>query len=222
MAKILLVEDDTRLSEMVQDWLTHERHMVDIIAEGREGLDRLRAIRYDLVILDWELPGLTGIEICQEYRRTGGGTPILFLTGRTGIADKESGFNTGADDYLTKPFHSRELVSRVRALLRRPSEYLGNTIKVGCLELESQAYKVMKSGKQVQLAPREFALLEFLMRSPGVVFSAEALLERLWHTDSEASADTVRVCVKRLRSKLGEPCPLQTVFRQGYKVEAIE
>jgi two-component system, OmpR family, response regulator len=179
--------------------------------------------QYDVIVLDWDLPGATGVEICTSFRAKGGNTPIIMLTGKSTLRDKEEGLDSGADDYLTKPFHIKELSARIRALLRRPLSVTGNTLKVGDITLCPISYKVTKAEQEVQLLPREFALLEFLMRHPGQVFGAEALLDRVWNSDSEASPDALRTCMKRLRKKIESPegdSIIKTVHGVGYKLES--
>lgn len=225
MAKILLVEDDLGLSRMVRDWLTFEHHLVETAHNGSDGLDKLQFYQYDLVILDWELPGMHGPDIAREFRSKGGTTPILMLTGKGTIADKESGFEAGADDYLTKPFHMKELSMRLRALLRRTGALQGDKLTYRDLQLEPENHRVTREGKDLQLLPKEFALLEFFMRHPNQVFSAEALLSRVWASESETTVDAVSTCVKRLRKKVdveGKPSILRTVHGVGYKLESTE
>lgn len=222
VAKILLVEDDIELSQSIEDWLTDEHHVVDVINSGAEVLNRLRFDQYDLLILDWQLPGMSGIEICKSFRGSGGNTPILMLTGKSEVSEKETGLDAGADDYLTKPFHPRELSARLRALLRRPKDFSQTVLKIGDIELDPASFSVTRDGEQVPLLPREFALLEFFMRHPDQVFSAEALLDRVWSADSEASPDTVRVHITKLRGKIdspGKPSMIKTLHRLGYKLE---
>ncbi|MBX9947767.1 MAG: response regulator transcription factor [Candidatus Obscuribacterales bacterium] len=222
MAKILLVEDDLEVCEVVSDWLTDEHYTIDVVNSGSEAIERLRFDKYDVLIFDWQLPDLTGIEICKRFRSKGGNTPVLMLTGKAEITDKETGLDAGADDYLTKPFHPRELSARVRALLRRSGELKPNVLTCGDIELDPQAFKVTKGGKEITLLPKEFALLEFFLRHPNQVFSPEALLDRVWSAESEASPDTIRVHITKLRGKIeteGQPSPIKTIHRQGYKWE---
>lgn len=224
MAKILLVEDDMGLQRMVRDWLTFEHHLVETADNGRDGLDKLQFYQYDLVILDWEMPEMTGIEICKEFRSRGGTTPVLMLTGKGTIGDKESGFEAGADDYLTKPFHMKELSMRLKSLLRRAGSSLqGDQLKFRELTLEPTSHRVTRDGKDLQLLPKEFALLEFLMRHPNQVFSAEALLSRVWASESDTTVDAVSTCIKRLRKKVdidGQTSVIKTVHGVGYKLES--
>ena len=222
MAKILLAEDDTQLAALVEDWLKSDNHVVDHVETGTDAVDLLRASQFDLLILDWNIPGVSGVEVCNEYRNQGGTSPVLMLTGRDKIEDKEQGLDAGADDYLTKPFHLRELSARIRALLRRPPDMASNVIEHGRLVLDMSACRLLKDGQPIELFPKELALLEFLMRHPNKVFSIEALQERVWSSDSEASPETIRVHIARLRSKIqaeGEKPLLRTVHRQGYMLD---
>ncbi|MBK9143337.1 MAG: response regulator transcription factor [Candidatus Melainabacteria bacterium] len=225
MAKILLVEDDRDLANMVVQWLTAERYAVDICHDGRSGLDFLSINEYDVAIIDWDLPLLQGIDIVREFRGKGGDTPIIFLTGKDRISDKEQGFDSGADDYLTKPFSVRELAARIRALLRRPSQVVPSIMKSGDVELDPALHKVTRAGQEVHLSPKDFELLEFLMRHPDQVFSGDALLTRIWPSDSEATSDALRSAVKRIRKKLdsGEneaDSIIENVPRVGYRIRS--
>jgi DNA-binding response OmpR family regulator len=224
MAKILIVEDDRELAGVLQDWLVSEHHVVDTVGNGSEADQLLKHYAFDLLVLDWDLPGMPGVQICKNFRSRGGVTPILMLTGKGDIKDKTVGLDAGADDYLTKPFHPDELSARVRALLRRPGQVSAtNELRVGDLVLEPTIYRATRKGKELKLLPKEFALLEFLMRHPNVVFSAEALIDRVWSTESDASPDTVRTNIKRLRQKVeteGEKALIVTVHGVGYKLDA--
>lgn len=223
MAKILIVEDEIDLAAPVRDSLAREHHLVEIVDRGPEALEHLRLYKYDLIILDWMLPGMSGLDICQAFRATGGTTPVLMLTARAEVDDKELGLDSGADDYLTKPFHLKELLARVRALLRRPQPVTSRVLAAGDLSLDPAARRVTKAGKEIHLLPKEFSLLEFLMRHPNQVFSAEALIERIWESDTMAMPDTIRTHIKTLRRKVdseGRPSLIATVHGVGYKLEA--
>jgi DNA-binding response OmpR family regulator len=220
MSKILVAEDDETLASVVYDWLVHEHHTVEVVNNGLEALDRLRVYKYDLVVLDIGLPGATGLEIIREFRNRGGNCPVLFLTARGDVDDKEKGLDSGADDYLTKPFQPKELCARVRALLRRPPQFAGTQLNVAGMILEPGTLSVEINQQTVSLRPREFALLEFLMRHPNQAFSAEALLDRVWHSETDTTEETVRVTVKRLRTRLGDGSPIATVHGAGYMLKA--
>jgi DNA-binding response OmpR family regulator len=224
MAKLLMVEDDPELCDMFKRWFGTE-HVLEIANDGITGLDLLKYYEYDLAVLDWELPGMSGPEICKAYRQGGGKTAILMLTGKSTIDDKEKGFNVGADDYLTKPFHPKELTLRLKALLKRPGGLVEKVLQAQDLELDTETHVVRKAGKQVHLMPREFALLEFLMKHPDQPFSADALLNRVWPSDSEVSTESIKTYISKLRRKLEAPDgpPLiGTVHGVGYKLLKTE
>jgi len=223
LPKVLVVEDDHRLARVMEDWLGEDGYQVDLVDTGTAAQERLGKQPYDVLIVDWGLPDIAGTDLCKQYREGGGSASILMLTGRGAITDKEEGLDAGADDYLTKPFHPRELSARLRALLRRPRELRDNILQVLDLVLDPGACRVTRAGKEIPLLPKEFALLEFLMRNPNQVFAADALLDKVWSKESENSPDTVRVHITKLRSKLdreGEPSIIRTMHRVGYKLEA--
>jgi DNA-binding response OmpR family regulator len=226
MAKILIVEDDPHLSSLIRNLLIAERHVAETAVDGNDALGMLKMFKYDLVVLDWMLPGMTGNTICQEYRDRGGAAPILMLTSKSSIEEKEAGLDSGADDYLTKPFDPRELLARIRALLRRPQAVTNaKDLLIGELALDTKACKVFKNGVEIKLLPKEFNLLELFMRYPNQVFSPEALLERVWTADSAASFDTVRTYIKTLRKKIDSPetgSPIRTVHGVGYCLDHHE
>ena len=222
MAKILLIEDDDELATRLKEWLEFEHHKVEHTASGVEGKDLLRLCEYELVILDWSLPDMQGIDVLKEFRDHLGATPVLMLTGKDTVNDIEKGLNTGADDYLTKPFDMRELGARIKALLRRHSSNYDPVLKTKTVELDTRTREVKKNGKPVKLQPQEIALLEFLLRNPNDIFSVDALFSRVWPSDLDASPDTVRVCITRLRNKLdneGQPSVISTVHRVGYRID---
>ena len=223
MAKILVVEDDEDFANTIVDGLSLERFTVEHSASGTDCIELLKLAEYDVIVLDWQLPGMTGIEVLKQFRAQGGKTPILMLTGKGEIQDKEKGLDTGADDYLTKPFDMRELVARIRALLRRTTVAPSNTLTVRDVVLDPGKHRVTKGGKEVHLLPRDFALLEFFMRHPGQVFSNDSLLQRVWQTDSDATSDALRSSIRRIRSKLEDGASesdsvIENVPRVGYRL----
>ena len=221
MAKILLIEDDKNLSRLLTVQLEHEHHLVDAVTQGLEALAALRTHEYDLIILDWMLPDVTGIDICKNYRQRGGTTPILMLTAKVSAEDKVAGLDAGADDYLTKPFNPPELSARVRALLRRQPAITSKVFTVKDLTLDTVTRRVSRAEQAVDLTAKEFALLELLMRHPNQSFPIETILGRLWQSDKNASMDTVRTHVKTLRRKIGdsEEAPIIASRRgQGYRI----
>ena len=223
MAKILLVEDDETLSSMIIDWFQNERFIVDAVSTGPEAVTLLKVNQYDAIVLDWNLPGMDGPEVCRTFRGGGGKTPIVMLTARALIDEKVKGFDAGADDYLTKPFDIRELAVRVHALLRRPTTILSNTLKAkNGLELDPQKHRVTKNGESIHLLPQDFALLELFMRYPDELFSPEALLTRAWNSDADATVEGLRTAIKRIRKKIDDAddesqSMIETIRRVGYR-----
>lgn len=221
MPKILLIEDDPVACNMIQAWLESDHFTVDLAQKGKDGLALLFLYQYDVVILDLALPDLDGIDLLKELRNRSKETKVLILTGRRDIDDKEIGFAAGADDYLTKPFEARELSMRLKALMRRPSDYFGDVLVSGDLKLEIGTLKATYKGEDLSLSPREFALLEFLMRNPDRVFSQEALIDHIWKYDADVSEGAVRTAMVRLRKKISQDgtrySPIETVYGGGYK-----
>lgn len=220
MAKILLIEDDDEMSATVAKWLSLEHHAVEIARTGPSGLDLVLGGGFDVIVCDINLPGLDGFEICRRFRDAGGTTPIIMLTGQGHIKDKETGFNCGADDYLTKPFSVRELGFRIRALLRRPDTYRGKVV-VGNLALDLNARTIFLNGNPIALLPTDYALLEFLLHHAGETFSTDALITRVWATDKCPTVEAVRSSVKRIRRVIDQPeqeSLIETVNKIGYRL----
>jgi len=223
MAKILIVEDERDLCGLVRNWLTREKHLVEQTSNGLDALTQLGLSKFDVIILDLMLPGMNGLEVCRRYRQQLGYTPILMLTAKNTVEDKEAGLDAGADDYLTKPFHLKELAARVRALLRRGPSHADNNLKVKDITIDTNQCLVKKANQVVHLLPKEYRLLEFLARHPNHVFSAEELLASVWESDTPALLDTIRGHIKRLRKKLDTPGAdsiISTIYGLGYKIEA--
>lgn len=219
LAKILLVEDDVDLAEVLNFTLSSKGHSVQKLLRSEEALDILNVYKFDLVILDWMMPRISGIQILQEYRAKGGKCPVLMLTAKTSVDDQEVGLDAGADDYLTKPFHTKVLLARVRALLRRPASLSQTLLQAGDLTLDPVSCQVKKAGKELHLRPKVYSLLEFFMRHPDQVFSSDAILERVWMDDSLASAETVRTHIKLLRKSIGEQTEdslIKNIRNRGY------
>jgi two-component system, OmpR family, response regulator len=221
MAKIVIVEDDQKLAEVVFKLLTREHHSVEIVGDGGEAEYRLLNYPYDLIILDWNLPHRSGPELCKLYRSNRGSSPVVMLTGKDLIHDKIAGFSSGVDDYLIKPFHPEELILRVTALLRRPPLILNDQFRLGDLLIDLQKRTVIRHDIEIYLQPRDFALREFLVKHADQAFGQEALLNRVWSSESESSVETVRTHIKNLRRKLcAENCDkyIKTVHKVGYKL----
>ena len=224
--KLLLVEDDPALSELLEYRFSNEGYDVRTTADGDDALLLASEDVPDLVILDWMIEGTSGIEVCRRLRRdkATAHVPIIMLTAREAEDDRIRGLETGADDYLTKPFSPRELLARVAAVMRRIRPVLaGESIEVGDLTLDPVAHKVMRRGTSLKLGPTEYRLLKFFMESPGRVFSRNQLLDGVWGTESDIELRTVDVHIRRLRKALeieGAKDPVRTVRSAGYSLEA--
>ncbi|MFA6211620.1 MAG: response regulator transcription factor [Candidatus Obscuribacterales bacterium] len=224
MSRILIVEDDEQLLETLSDGLSSYNHVVEAVAVGSDGLERLLASEYDLAILDWGLPVLSGLEICQEYRQKGGQAPIIFLTGKRDIDSRVGALDMGADDYLTKPFSFKELLARVNALLRRPSHMAESVLTVQNVKLDLGTRAVTIDDKPISLAANEYALLELLLRNRGKVFSYNELMERIFKADEDASEEAVRQRITRLRKKIDgdrEVSCIRTIKGLGYCIDVV-
>ena len=225
-AKLLLVEDDPALLELLEYRFRNEGYEVRATPDGDEALMLASEETPDLVILDWMIEGTSGIEVCRRLRRDKATShvPIIMLTAREAEDDRIRGLDTGADDYLTKPFSPRELMARVAAVMRRIRPALaGETIEVGDIALDPVAHRVTRRGASLQLGPTEYRLLKFFMESPGRVFSRNQLLDGVWGTGSEIELRTVDVHIRRLRKAIEAPGakdPVRTVRSAGYSFEA--
>jgi DNA-binding response OmpR family regulator len=222
MAKILLAEDDELAAVSIADALLVEKYVVETVDCGQEAADRLRLYDYDLAILDWGLPRKEGIDILKEHRAAGGTTPILILTGKGDIEYRIEGLDSGADDYLGKPFSMRELLARVRSLLRRPQRVVSGDIELGSLIVHLDTSTVSRKGTEIPLLAKEIQVLEFLLRHRGKCFTAQELLNKVWHSESDSSEDAVRQCMVRLRKKIdipGEESAIKTLRNLGYTIE---
>ena len=224
-AKLLLVEDDAALSELLEYRFANEGYNVRTTPDGDEALLRAAEETPDLVILDWMIEGTSGIEVCRRLRRekATAHVPIIMLTARETEDDRVRGLDTGADDYLTKPFSPRELLARVAAVMRRIRPALaGETIAVGDLSLDPVAHRVVRRGETVRLGPTEYRMLKFFMENPGRVFSRNQLLDGVWGTESDIELRTVDVHIRRLRKAIeidGAADPIRTVRSAGYSIE---
>jgi DNA-binding response OmpR family regulator len=216
--RVLVVEDHPRLAETVATVLRREGMAVDVAFDGREALGRVALADYDVVVLDRDLPGVHGDEVCRAMVADGRPSRVLMLTAAGSLEDRVEGLGIGADDYLAKPFHLIELVARVRALSRRSRPALAPMLFHGDIELDSARHRVTRAGNPVALSPKEFAVLELLLGAEGAVVSSEQMLERAWDDAVDPFTNTVRMTVSRLRAKLGDPPVIETVTPVGYRI----
>lgn len=223
MAKVLLVEDDEDLSEVLKHTLDTRGFTVQAVRDGQSALDLLRVNHYDVIVLDWMMPGLSGIDVLRRLRSSGNKSPILMLTAKTSDDDTETGLDAGADDYLTKPFENKVLAARLRALLRRPPVCVEPIMQIGDITWDPALGVAKRCGEELHLRPMVAKLLDFFMRHPGQFFTTEALLQRAWHDDSVASLETVRAHIKLLRQSIdppGAPSMIETERHRGYRLRA--
>ena len=216
--RILVVEDEHKIATSLKKGLEQESYAVDLAFTGPDGYDLASSETYDLIILDLMLPEMSGIKICKKLREENNHTPVLMLTAKGQTSDKVEGLNSGADDYLTKPFAFEELLARIKALFRRPKNSTGSTYKVSDLTLNTLTYQVERAGKKIGLSAKEFSLLEYLMRNYNQVVSKDQIIEHVWDYDADILPNTVEVFVGYLRNKLGKPDLIRTVRGFGYKL----
>lgn len=223
LSKLLVIEDNFAAAKEIKAFLTANRMVVEVVPTIGRARDFLSVSTYDLIIIDWTLPDGSGVDLLGELRKAGLQTAVLMLTAKSQVQEKCTGFAAGADDYLTKPFHDLELLARVNALLKRPRQRVEEVLKAGDLHLDVASRIVTSKGRRLQLMPMEFALLEFFMRNPGRVFSAECLLERIWEAENESTSHTVVTTIYRLRKKIDSPgveSRIRNQFGMGYSFSA--
>ncbi|AOX05791.1 DNA-binding response regulator [Corynebacterium sp. NML98-0116] len=216
--KILIVEDETLLADALGKALRREDMLVDVRYDGRSALDRLESQPIDVIVLDRDIPEVHGDDVCATVRELYPNTRVLMLTASATLEDRLQGFEIGADDYLTKPFELPELLARVKALLRRAAPETTSTLTCGDVILDRGTHQVHRSGASIALSPKEFAVLETLMRAQGHVISAEQLLEEAWDANADPFSNSIRVTISHLRRKLGQPWIVQTMPGAGYYV----
>lgn len=216
--RVLIVEDEVLMAEAIRDGLRLEAIAADIAGDGDSALELIDLNQYDIAVLDRDIPGPSGDEVAQRIIASGSGMPILMLTAADRLDDKASGFELGADDYLTKPFELRELVLRLRALDRRRAHHRPPVWEVAGLRLDPFRREVYRDGRYVGLTRKQFAVLEVLVAAQGGVVSAEDLLERAWDENADPFTNAVRITVSALRKRLGEPWLISTVPGVGYRI----
>jgi len=220
--RVLIVEDDAKAAAYLRKGLTENGFVVDVVGHGEDGLHLLLTVQYDLAILDVMLPQRDGWSILAELRRRGKQTPTLFLTARDTVQDRVKGLELGADDYLVKPFAFSELLARVHSILRRGPERQPEMLRIADLEIDRLQHKAVRGGKRLDLTPKEFALLSLLARRKGEVLSRTLIAEQVWDMNFDSDTNVVDVAVRRLRSKVDDPCPkklIHTVRGVGYVLD---
>lgn len=219
MQRILLVDDDLELLKQIQRYLSFENYEIETASSGLKALELLSERKYDVVVLDWSIDQLTGPEICQRFRSGGGTTPVIFLTGHDAIGDKVVAYDIGADDYLTKPFHMKELLLRVKAISSRSEKTETHILQYGDIEYHVHSSRAYKNSEHVALTKLEKLVLEFLLKNQGEAFSSEVLIRYLWPIDAERSDEAVRNIVRRLRKKIDpESSIIKNIHGFGYSI----
>ena len=219
--RVLVVDDDRKLARMIARELEEQAYAVDVAHDGEEGLAFAEAGPYDLIVLDVMMPGLDGVTVCRRLRERKVSTPVLMLTARGGVSDRVEGLDSGADDYLVKPFTFRELGARVRALLRRGAASKDPVLRVADLEVDTVAHEARRGGRVVELTSKEYAILEYFVRNPNRVLTRVQVAEHAWNYDFAAESNVIDVYVGNLRRKLadrGDAPLLRTVRGVGYKL----
>lgn len=220
---MLIIDDDLESSRQLKSAIEPEGWLVELCGSGLDAQQLLQNFNYDFILLDWQLPDISGPQICKQFRENGGLTPIIFLTGRQAIEDIEHGLNSGGDDYLTKPFNVRELLARIRTVSRRPIQIHQTKLRLKQLEFDPRLRVISRDGENVQLSPTESSMLETLCRKPNTFFSSTELFKAVWPSESESSEEIVRTHMKVLRRKLKlltQDDLIQTVRGSGYLVKA--
>jgi len=222
--RILIVEDEERIARFLKKGLEEDRYAVDVVDDGPSALDWVAGTHYDLILLDVMLPGLNGFEVCRILRDRGVATPILMLTARDEVDDRVSGLDAGADDYLSKPFAFKELLARIRALVRRTTTAAtpDTILELADLHLDTVSHRAKRGGREIELTAKEYALLEYLMRHPRRPLNRTMIRESIWGYDYYGASNVVDVYIRHLRKKLeanGEPPLIHTVRGVGYKLD---
>lgn len=223
--RILVIEDEHKIAGAIKRGLEQESYAVDAVYDGEDGLESVLSDEYDVIVLDRMLPGdLDGADICRQARAAGIRTPIIMLTAKDKIGDRVEGLNSGADDYLVKPFAFEELLARIRALLRRPQDHLGNVLGIADLTLDTETYEVKRAGRGIALSQREYALLEYMLRNQNRILSKSNIISHVWDYDADILPNTLEVYIGYLRTKIEKPFKgpelIHTVRGFGYKLSA--
>lgn len=219
--RILVVEDEARMARLLRQGLEEETYAVDLVGNGAEVLDWVQSAAYDLILLDIMLPGMDGVSVCRQLRAKGYTMPILMLTARDALSDKVQGLDSGADDYLVKPFAIQELTARIRALGRREGTHKTTELRVADLVLDTVTHRVQRGGQSIELTAKEYAILETLLRHPDHVLSRDQIINQVWNMDFAAESKLIETYIYSLRKKIDDgfnPKLIETVRGQGYRL----
>ena len=220
---ILIVEDDKKIANYSKEGFEEEHFVVDLAYNGEDGLSLVKTNTYDVIILDWMLPGIDGIEVCKKIRESGLTTPIIMLTAKTFIEDKVLGLNSGADDYIPKPFYFEELLARVNALLRRASYRNSPDIQIADLLINMSKREVSRAGKVIELTPKEYGILELLAQNRGKIVKLKTIVDKLWANDDDISSNIINVYMHHLRHKVDseyEQKLIKTIRKHGFRIDS--
>lgn len=223
--RVLVAEDEKELNRLITRRLEDEHYAVDSVYDGTSALDYLNSADYDIAVLDIMMPGLDGISVVKQYRQAGGAAPVLFLTARDSVSDRVTGLDSGADDYLVKPFSFQELLARLRALVRRKNENRKSTLELADLYVDLYSRKVTRGGKEIDLSSKEFAILEYLMMNEGRVLERESIRTHVWSWDYDGESNVVDVYIRFLRKKIDDGFQkklIHTVRGAGYMIKDDE
>jgi heavy metal response regulator len=219
--RVLVVEDEPKIAAFIQKGLQEEYYAVDVAQDGDAGLDCAVSVEYDLIVLDISLPKLDGLSLCQELRRVGIKTPVLMLTARDTVEDRVTGLDSGADDYLVKPFSFNELLARLRALSRRPLVVQDAVLRLADLQVDTVSHTVSRGGRSIDLSPKEYSLLEFLLRHVNRVVTRANIAEHVWDEEFYSESNVVDVYIRNLRRKIDDECSVKLIYTVrgiGYKM----
>lgn len=219
--RVLLVEDEAKIADFIRRGLSEYGHAVDVASDGDEALDWVHVAEFDIIILDVMLPVRDGIEVCRELRTRGVQMPVIMLTARDAIEDRVRGLDSGADDYLVKPFAFSELLARLRALTRRQPALVDSFLRMGDLDLDTATRQASRQGRPIPLTSKEYTLLEYLMRHPHQVLTRTMIAEHVWNYDFDSATNVIDVHIRNLRRKIDDPYPrklIHTVRGAGYRI----
>ena len=219
---ILIIEDDKKIANYSKEGFEEEKFVVDIAGSGEEGLELFKKSTYDAIVLDWMLPGIDGLEVCKKIRESGSSVPIIMLTAKVFLEDKVLGLESGADDYVTKPFYFEELLARVKALIRRSAYKSDPIIKVADLTVNIQKREVSRNNNPIELTPKEYGILELLIQNRGKTVTIKTIIKELWKDDANISSNIINVYMHHLRHKIDSGYKtklIKTIRKHGFRID---